>query len=530
MEQKKDIFISYKDNDEGMYFAKQLSEALEDMNYSVYFNPNEHKSSDFTEKIEVAVKNCKDFILIVSQKCLTDLMSGNEKDWVRFELLTAREQGKNIIPLMLNGVKMPSRFEDMPEALQFLPKIDNIEVLKPQQFSVSPLSELMGVIVSEKEKDDIYRDDYNNNPLYDVNNDFLKTAELAKAGDFKAMYELANMYFYGYSSENGESVRDFPKAYQWFKKLSDAECEYSSLADAMLAKMHYRGVVPREKQSFKKAFEYHKKASVESEYSKQQCAYMMSVGLGCDFDFEETEKMYLSTMGNNDNVAVSGLANFYIRYGQFKKAAELYESIIHTFPKAAYDLGCLYQIGVVSDPPKPDYFKAAFYFQHAINSGYTDADVYFHLGQLYFHGSAGFICDFKIAQQNFEKAANAGHLAAQYLVAYMYEHGHIEVDIKKAIHYHKLCADKGYILSQTHLAILYQLPEFKNYHKAFHYAQMAAKYGEKEGEFVLGNLLFFGRGCQADIDKAYEMYKLAYEHGCDQAKFMMEKVEKLIKK
>ena len=59
MEQKKDIFISYKDNDEGAFFARQLAEALERLNYSVYFNPNEHKSADFTEKIAFAVKNCK---------------------------------------------------------------------------------------------------------------------------------------------------------------------------------------------------------------------------------------------------------------------------------------------------------------------------------------------------------------------------------------------------------------------------------------------------------------------------------------
>lgn len=523
----KDIFISYKDNDEGMFFAKQLSEALERLDYSVYFNPNEHKSADFTEKITVAVQNCKDFVLIVSQKCLDALMSGNEKDWVRFELLMAKEHGKNIIPLMLNGVKMPARFEDMPEELMFLPKIDNIEVLKPQQFESSPLSELIQSIVSKSERNDIYRDDYNNNTLYDVTADFNETIKRAESGDNKAMYELANMYFYGFSDENGESKRSFPNAYKWFKALSEQGGAYSALADAMIAKMYYRGVVPREKQSFAKSFEYHKKASAESEYSKQQCAYMLSAGLGCDFDFEETEKAYLATMGNNDNIAVSGLASFYIRYGKFEKAAQLYEQILHSFPKAAYDLGCLYKIGVLSDPPKPDYFKAAFYFQHAINSGYSHADVYFQLGMLYFHGSTGFFCDFKIAQQNFEIAANAGHTAAQYLLGYMYEHGHNEVDIEKAIHYHTLAADSGDALSPTHLAILYQLPECKNYHKAFHYASIAAKNGEKEGEFVLGNLLFFGRGCEADIDKAYEMYRRALEHGCDQAAFMIEKIDKI---
>ena len=132
-----------------------------------------------------------------------------------------------------------------------------------------------------------------------------------------------------------------------------------------------------------------------------------------------------------------------------------------------------------------------------------------------------------VAQQNFEIAANAGHTASCYLVGYMYEHGHNTVDIKKAIYYYTLAVEGGDALSPTHLAILYQLPQCKNYHKAFHYASIAASYGEKEGEFVLGNLLLFGRGCRADTDKAYETYKLSYQHGCDQAKFMMKKIERL---
>ena len=103
MEQKKDVFISYKDNDEGDSFAAELKKALENKGFSVYYNPDEHRSADFTEKIRIAVENCKDFILVVSNKCLDALMSGNKKDWVRFELLTAKENNKNIIPIMLNG-------------------------------------------------------------------------------------------------------------------------------------------------------------------------------------------------------------------------------------------------------------------------------------------------------------------------------------------------------------------------------------------------------------------------------------------
>lgn len=527
---KKDIFISYKDNDEGAFFAEKLCKALTQKGFSVYFNPDEHKTADFTEKIRVAVENCKDFVLVVSKKCLDALMSGNENDWVRFELLTAKAAGKNIVPVMLSGVKMPSDFTEMPEKLQFLPKIDNIEIMKPQQFESSPLAEIISSVVSKAERDDVYRDIFNCNENYDVNNDFKVTLEKAENGDYQSMYEIANMYMYAFSGENGDSERSFAKAYYWFKKLSDADCEYTAIANAAIAKLYYRGVVPREKQSFTKALEYHKKASVESGYSKQQCAYMLSVGLGCDFDFDVAEKEYLEAVEKGDNIAVSGLANLYKKYGKFDKAAKLYEGIMNTFPKAAYELGCLYMTGAHTDPPKPDGFRAAFYFQHAINIGHCEADVYFRLGKLYFEGSCGFMKDFVIAQQNFQIAADMGHVAAQYMLAYMFEHGHNEVNLEKALYYHCLAADQGDALSPTHAAILYQLPELRNYHKAFHYASLAASHGEKEGEFVLGNLLFFGRGCEPDTDKAYTMYKRSYEHGFDPAGFMLEKLEKTIGK
>ena len=36
--------------------------------------------------------------------------------------------------------------------------------------------------------------------------------------------------------------------------------------------------------------------------------------------------------------------------------------------------------------------------------------------------------------------------------------------------------------------------------------------------------MFWGRGCEADMDKAYEMYSAAYEHGMYFAGTMMEKI------
>ena len=81
----------------------------------------------------------------------------------------------------------------------------------------------------------------------------------------------------------------------------------------------------------------------------------------------------------------------------------------------------------------------------------------------------------------------------------MYENGHVGRNIEKAIHYHEMAAKQGNIDSCASLALLYQQPEHLNYQRAFNYAKFAANSGMSMAEFYYANLLFFGRGCQAEV-------------------------------
>lgn len=520
----KDIFISYKNDGAGNNFGKRLSVSLKEKNYSVYFNSDEQHSGSFPNHLRFYVENCKDFILILSHDCLEQLKANREIDWVREELLIAKAHDKNIIPVLMDGVSMPSNKNDMPAALRFLPDLNAIKL--PEQYTVSPIDILLNIFTARPEGGDIYRYTFNSNEKYDVTKDFLNTLSRAENGEVAAMYEIANMYYYGFADENSDSNRNFTKAYNWFKRLSDLnDTEYSPLADSMIAKMYYHGVVPREGQSYKKAFAYHNKAREHSRYSAQHYAYMLSAGLGCDFDFNKTAEYYTQIIDDGDSSAIYTLAGFYFKYGKINEAATLYEKISSSVPGAAYRLGCMYKNGITTDPPKPNYLLAEVYFQRAITLGYNMPEVYYELANLYFKPTGAFRANFKLAQDNYEKAAEKGHIGAQYILGFMYEHGHHEYNLEKAIRYYTLAADNGHLLSTKQLASLYQLPDCKNYNKAYIYAKMAADMGEKEGEFILGNLLFFGRGCQSNIDEAYEMYSRAYAHGVDQAKFMMDKID-----
>ena len=180
MSEKKDIFISYKNDGSGNQFAARLSQDLEEAGYSVYFNSKEERATSFPERLTAAVKGCKDFILVLSKGCLEQLRRGDAIDWIREELLTAWENRKHIIPILLDGVDLPKDADEMPEALRFLPHIDALRF--PEQYKLSPFSELQKVFFSKQDGSVQFRDAYNSNPDYDITRDYLTIRERAEAG------------------------------------------------------------------------------------------------------------------------------------------------------------------------------------------------------------------------------------------------------------------------------------------------------------------------------------------------------------
>ena len=224
----KDVFISYKNDGSGNHFANRLCQDLESIGYSVYFNPNEERAVSFPERLKTAVSNCKDFILVLSAGCLEQLKENKKTDWVREEILTAREQKKHIIPILLENVKLPQTGEEFPECLNFLPFIDAIQFT--EQYMRSPFGELTGVLLSKNNGNDAYRDAYNSNSSYKITEEYRKTLERAEEGDYQAMYEIGLMSFYGAASErenedrnrrNGRRI-DWGETYQTEYSCSDS--------------------------------------------------------------------------------------------------------------------------------------------------------------------------------------------------------------------------------------------------------------------------------------------------------------------
>ena len=117
-----DVFISYRRED-GWESAKHLRDLLVTKGYSVFFDIDSLKNGNFNDAILEYIKNCKDFIIILSPRCLNRCV--NEGDWVRKELACALEAKKNIIPVMYDNFTFP---DDLPKEIEGIKHINGIKV------------------------------------------------------------------------------------------------------------------------------------------------------------------------------------------------------------------------------------------------------------------------------------------------------------------------------------------------------------------------------------------------------------------
>lgn len=525
-----DIFISYKNDPVGILISKNIAGDLQEMGYAVYHNSDENHTGEFDKRLYETIGQCRDFLLIVSEGCLAQLMRHEPVDWVREELLCARANNKNIIPVLVEGVTLPKDKNDMPEDLRFLPLLESVSF--PLEYhKLPPFQILIGKIDSRPSKD-AYRDVANGNAEYDLHKDFLETLKKAESGDAEAMFEIGCMYYHGFATKDGcDGKTDYAEAAKWFQRAEAHNTEIKSYIEALIGNLYYRGQIPSEEQSFTKALEYYEMAAENSSYRGYQdkIGFMRSEGFGNLFNYDQIVDLYDKIKEDCSVNAKYNMAKFYINYGQFRKAVEILESMDVQLADAEYRLGILYQRGVHCDPPKPDMYRAIAHLRNAAETGHTDA---LHaLGLIYFRGSNGVRQDMRKAKEYYQRAAKQGSRSANYDYAWMCAFGlGGPRDVEEAILFFERAAEKGHHLSMIELAQLYQEPECRNYQRAFEWAQRGAESEDPTGEFILGNLYFFGRGCEADVNKARLYYHKADAHGCLQARFMLKKAESVIMK
>lgn len=97
-----DIFICYR-RSESSVDAEEIFKYLKNNGYRVFKDDNAERPGNTYEYIEEIIKNCKDFIIILSKHSLDECVRKN--DWVRNEIETIlkHKEGKRIIPILMEG-------------------------------------------------------------------------------------------------------------------------------------------------------------------------------------------------------------------------------------------------------------------------------------------------------------------------------------------------------------------------------------------------------------------------------------------
>jgi SAM-dependent methyltransferase len=108
-----DVFISYRHKD-GYAHARLLYNYLTTIGYKVFFDQNNIECGAFPKQIDLNLRACKDFILIISPELFGNQIT-ESCDWVFHEINTVLKRGKDvkILPLKIFNTTVPDK-NDLP--------------------------------------------------------------------------------------------------------------------------------------------------------------------------------------------------------------------------------------------------------------------------------------------------------------------------------------------------------------------------------------------------------------------------------
>jgi hypothetical protein len=101
----KTVFISYRRDTAGKYFARSVKEALTHRGYDVFLDVDCIDTGEWAKQILTEVPKRAHFLLLLTPGALDRCV--DENDWMRREFLLARERRRNIVPVREESVDAP---------------------------------------------------------------------------------------------------------------------------------------------------------------------------------------------------------------------------------------------------------------------------------------------------------------------------------------------------------------------------------------------------------------------------------------
>jgi TPR repeat protein len=196
----------------------------------------------------------------------------------------------------------------------------------------------------------------------------------------------------------------------------------------------------------------------------------------------------------------------------FIKAVEWYEKAAQQgHDKAQYMLAGMYvRGGHVPEDKK----RAAELYEKAAEHGHPEAQ--YSIASMHYSGS-GVPKDYKKAAPWFEKAAEQGHVEAQYNFGCMHHYNQgVPKDLKKAAEWYQKAAAQGFAPASS---ALYALSDAGSAAEAEQKALALAQQGDKQAQFDLADMYYYGKGVPIDHKKAARWYEKVAKQGYSEAQY-----------
>lgn len=122
-----DVFISYRRSN-GFYMAKSISTWLKERGLSVFLDMDEVDIGNYEDRIETALRQSKNIVLIMTKGCFDNCIVDKE-DWISKEIKIAGEMNPpiNIIPVKSNNFSWPKEIhKQLPEQIRKLKRQERV--------------------------------------------------------------------------------------------------------------------------------------------------------------------------------------------------------------------------------------------------------------------------------------------------------------------------------------------------------------------------------------------------------------------
>ena len=366
--------------------------------------------------------------------------------------------------------------------------------------------------------------------------------KLAKSGDARAQFSLANMYYHGINvkqdqklafywytqvAEQGYASAQFALGNGYYhgvgtsKDLSEAAKWFELAAEQDLAEAQYNlAVMYRRGEGLEadddQAITWYKRAADAGHWGAQlNLAKLYEVGVGTEVDLIAAQTYYEAAAKQNNAQAQFYLADFYERFFDSRQSVALYQQAADQgLADAQHRLASLYQQGYLLEK---DEAKAMQWASAAAEQGQAKSQ--FLLAQLYQHSKVRQDLDQTIHW--YTQAANQGHGQAQHQLAQLYLNDNSLGDEQDlAFQLLKQAADNQILEARYQLARLYlERQEFDLAQQYLAIDEQAGVEPDDQHLLLLAQNYQLGRGVAKDLTKAYQYFSQSANKGNADAQY-----------